>query len=86
MGAIIILVCKGIKISVVHICHRVVLCNQSLYYNEVLYSLAKERPWVEHLTGLKEVGWVLFWVFSHLTTKECPCQLFYSDSMPLTHT
>ena len=48
---IIILVCKGIKISVVHVCHRVVLCNQSLYYNEVLYSLTKECPWVEHLTG-----------------------------------
>ena len=43
----------------------------SLYTTMKYCSLAKERPWVEHFpVCAKEVGWVLFWVFSHLTTKE----------------
>ena len=32
-------------------------------------NLAKEHPWVEHLTSLPK-RWVLFPVFPHLTTEE----------------
>ena len=56
------------------------LCLLSLVY----CSLAKERPWVEHLTGLPKSGWVLFWVLLHLTTKGRPCHV-YSDSIPSKH-
>ena len=35
-------------------------------------SLTKEHPWVEHLTSPSNRGWVLFWVLSHLTTKQHP--------------
>ena len=44
-------------------------------------SLAKERPWAEHLTRPSKKGVVLFWVFLHSTTKERPCHV-YSDLMP----
>ena len=60
------LVCKGIKISLVHARHRVVLYNQ---YSTMKYcSLAIECPWVEHLTGLpkRRVGALLgVFTFNH---------------------
>ena len=58
---------KGVRSYRHHRCHN-------------YHSLAKERPWTEHLTNLPK-GWALFWVFPHLTSDECPCHV-YSDSMP----
>ena len=50
----------------------------------VYRSLAKERPWAEHLTSLpiKGVGAVLSVFIIIITMKERPCYI-YNDSMPL---
>ena len=38
---------------------RMLSCNTTML-SLLYHSLAKEWPWVEHLTGLPNRGWVLF--------------------------
>ena len=62
------------------------LLNQALFvlHTSTYRSLAKERPWVGHLTSLPERGIGTLSSILHLTRKECSCQV-HCNSMPSRH-